>query len=72
MYFTHLIYIYHKLLNNFSYSCGYRKVYEEYVSILRQKYPQLQIDGENFNPPGYNMLIAKILVNILFSYLLYI
>lgn len=45
----------------YCYSCGYRKVYEEYVSILRQRYPELQIDGENFNPPGYNMLIAKIL-----------
>lgn len=45
----------------YCYSCGYRKVYEEYVSILRQKYPELQIEGENYNPPGYNMLIAKIL-----------
>ncbi|XP_046830661.1 thioredoxin reductase-like selenoprotein T homolog CG3887 [Vespa crabro] len=45
----------------YCYSCGYRKVYEEYVGILRKKYPELQIDGENFNPPGYNMLIAKIL-----------
>lgn len=45
----------------YCYSCGYRKVFEQYVSILRQKYPELQIEGENFNPPGYNMLIAKVL-----------
>ncbi|XP_043256237.1 thioredoxin reductase-like selenoprotein T homolog CG3887 [Colletes gigas] len=45
----------------YCYSCGYRKIFEEYVSVLRQKYPELQIDGENYNPPGYNMLIAKIL-----------
>ncbi|XP_076244979.1 selenoprotein T [Calliopsis andreniformis] len=45
----------------YCYSCGYRKVYEDYVSILRQKYPKLQIEGENYNPPGYNMFIAKIL-----------
>ena len=45
----------------YCYSCGYRKVFEEYVGILRQKYPDLQMDGENYNPPGYNMLIAKIL-----------
>lgn len=50
-----------------SYSCGYRKVFEEYVGILRQKYPELQIEGENYNPPGYNMLIAKILVRIIVS-----
>ena len=46
----------------FSYSCGYRKVYEDYVNILRQKYPELQIDGENYNPPGANMMLAKSLV----------
>ncbi|XP_014208678.2 thioredoxin reductase-like selenoprotein T homolog CG3887, partial [Copidosoma floridanum] len=44
-----------------SYSCGYRKVFEDYVNILRQKYPELQIDGENFNPPGINMSLAKFL-----------
>ncbi|XP_011506116.1 PREDICTED: selT-like protein [Ceratosolen solmsi marchali] len=43
----------------YCYSCGYRKVFEDYVNILRQRYPELQIDGENYNPPGANMIIAK-------------
>ncbi|OXU30289.1 hypothetical protein TSAR_016706 [Trichomalopsis sarcophagae] len=43
----------------YCYSCGYRKVFEDYVNILRQKYPELQIDGENYNPPGANMMLAK-------------
>ncbi|CAB0027866.1 unnamed protein product [Trichogramma brassicae] len=43
----------------YCYSCGYKKVFEDYVNILRQKYPELQIDGENYNPPGANMMIAK-------------
>ncbi|XP_066597435.1 thioredoxin reductase-like selenoprotein T homolog CG3887 [Prorops nasuta] len=45
----------------YCYSCGYKKAYEEYAGILHERYPQLQIDGENYNPPGYNMLIAKCL-----------
>ncbi|EFN80718.1 thioredoxin reductase-like selenoprotein T homolog CG3887 [Harpegnathos saltator] len=45
----------------YCYSCGYRKVYDQYVNILRQKYPELHIEGENFHPPGYNMLIARVL-----------
>lgn len=45
----------------YCYSCGYRKAFEQYVSILKQKYPELHVEGENFIPPGYNMLIAKAL-----------
>ncbi|KAL6421255.1 hypothetical protein ACFW04_011970 [Cataglyphis niger] len=45
----------------YCYSCGYRKAFEQYVSILKEKYPELHIEGENFNPSGYNMLIAKVL-----------
>lgn len=45
----------------YCYSCGYRKAYEEYVNVLHQKYPDLQIEGDNFNPPEYYMLIAKFL-----------
>ncbi|KAJ8681150.1 hypothetical protein QAD02_016937 [Eretmocerus hayati] len=45
----------------YCYSCGYKKVFEDYVNILHQKYPELQIDGENYQPPGPNMMIAKFL-----------
>ncbi|XP_033340079.1 selenoprotein T [Megalopta genalis] len=45
----------------YCYSCGYRKAYEDYVGILRQKYPELQIDGENYNPSANIMLIVKLL-----------
>ncbi|KOX69509.1 SelT-like protein [Melipona quadrifasciata] len=47
----------------YCYSCGYRKVFEEYVSILQQKYPELQINGENYIPSHNKMLIAKLLNN---------
>lgn len=45
----------------YCYSCGYRKVFEDYANIIKKKYPILQIDGENFKPPGFNMHIAKFL-----------
>ncbi|XP_063972346.1 thioredoxin reductase-like selenoprotein T homolog CG3887 [Diachasmimorpha longicaudata] len=45
----------------YCYSCGYKRVFEEYASILRHKYPELQIYGQNYDPPGYNMLLVKFL-----------
>lgn len=45
----------------YCYSCGYRKLFEDYVNMIRKNYPILQVDGENFNPPGYNMHIATAL-----------
>jgi type I restriction-modification system DNA methylase subunit len=45
-----------------SYSCGYRKLFEQYASILKEKYPELHIEGQNFNPSGYAMIVAKTIV----------
>lgn len=43
-----------------SYSCGYRKAFEEYSSLLREKYPELgNINGENYDPPGMNLYLSK-------------
>lgn len=56
------------IFSAFSYSCGYRKVFEEYVNILQQKYPELKIDGENYIPSHNKMFIAKLLVIIFCFY----
>ncbi|XP_034948673.1 thioredoxin reductase-like selenoprotein T homolog CG3887 [Chelonus insularis] len=45
----------------YCYSCGYKRVFDEYVNILKQKYPELKIHGQNYEPSGYNMFIAKFL-----------
>ncbi|KAF7997026.1 hypothetical protein HCN44_005303 [Aphidius gifuensis] len=45
----------------YCYSCGYKRVFQEYVTILEQKYPELQIYGQNYDPSGYNMYFAKFL-----------
>lgn len=56
-------------LNTCSYSCGYRKAFDEYASIIQQKYPFIIVDGRNYDPPGMNMFIARLLVRkILFYY----
>ncbi|KAG8319418.1 hypothetical protein J6590_092095 [Homalodisca vitripennis] len=44
-----------------SYSCGYRKAFDEYTAILHKKYPEISIEGGNYEPPGYSMHLAKFL-----------
>ncbi|CAH1957122.1 unnamed protein product [Acanthoscelides obtectus] len=43
----------------YCYSCGYKKMFEQYASILNQKYPYILVDGANYDPPGMNMFIAR-------------
>ncbi|XP_067007045.1 thioredoxin reductase-like selenoprotein T homolog CG3887 [Anabrus simplex] len=45
----------------YCYSCGYHKAFQEYGNIIQQKYPEIIIEGENYNPPTYIILIAKII-----------
>ena len=42
-----------------SYSCGYRKAFEDYANILSEKYPQIIVTGANYDPPGFNMYLSK-------------
>ncbi|KAH8374265.1 selT-like protein [Drosophila serrata] len=45
----------------YCYSCGYRKAFEDYVNILGEKYPQIQVHGGNYDPPGFNYYLSKII-----------
>lgn len=45
----------------YCYSCGYQKAYQDYGNIIHEKYPEITVEGEHYNPPGYNMFIAKAL-----------
>nr|CAG4648248.1 EOG090X0DP2 [Moina brachiata]SVE93265.1 EOG090X0DP2 [Moina brachiata] len=40
---------------------SYRKVFEQYATILQQKYPSLMVSGENHPPPYYKMRMAQVL-----------
>ena len=45
----------------FSYSWGYRKVYEQFATAIQQKYPELFIEGDNYPPPPLRFYLAQIL-----------
>ncbi|KAG5675945.1 hypothetical protein PVAND_005802 [Polypedilum vanderplanki] len=45
----------------YCYSCGYRKAFEEYQSILSEKYPDLIITGANYEPSGVNFYLSRFL-----------
>lgn len=47
-----------------SYSCGYRKVFDEYSQIIQTKYPYMNVNGSNYNPPGLYMLLSRLIVRI--------
>lgn len=45
----------------YCFSWGYRRVFEEYAQAIRQRYPSLSIEGDNFPPPPWKALIAQVL-----------
>lgn len=45
----------------FSYSWGYRRVFEEYAQFLNQNFPKLQIVGDNYPPPRPRQMLASIM-----------
>jgi len=46
----------------YCHSCGYRKAFEEYASILSEKYPQITVNGANYDPPGINYYLSKLIL----------
>lgn len=44
----------------YCHSCGYRKAFEEYATILRDKYPDLTVTGDNFPPSGTSAVILQV------------
>jgi len=49
------------LLVFYSYSWGYRRVFEQYASALHQKYPGLEIEGENYPPTAAKYYISQLI-----------
>ncbi|XP_023020770.1 selenoprotein T [Leptinotarsa decemlineata] len=45
----------------YCYSCGYKKMFDQYSALINQKYPYILVDGMNYDPPGLNMLLARML-----------
>lgn len=62
IFFSFLLYYITLFLFFISYSCGYQKAFDQYSSILSEKYPHIHIDGANYDPSMVHLLAAKILV----------
>lgn len=45
----------------YCYSCGYRKMFDQYVTLVNQKYPYILVDGANYDPPGLYMFLVRII-----------
>ena len=44
----------------FSYSWGYRKVYDQFSYAIQQKYPDLIVLGDNYPPPIERAFFAQV------------
>lgn len=45
----------------YCYSCGYRKMYDQYVQLLNEKYPFILVEGANYEPSWFYMVLVKII-----------
>lgn len=39
-------------------------MFDEYANIIQQEYPEIAIQGNNYDPPGINMFLARLIVSI--------
>ncbi|CAJ0574662.1 unnamed protein product, partial [Mesorhabditis spiculigera] len=46
---------------SFCVSCGYRQAFDQYSQIVREKYPSIQIDGENYPTAAWKGYFAQFL-----------
>lgn len=44
-----------------SYSWGYRKVFDQYAQLLHERFPALDIQGDNYPPPSGRAAVAQFL-----------
>lgn len=42
-----------------SHSCGYRKAFDDYTTLLAQKFPDISVIGGNYEPPSMNIYLSK-------------
>ncbi|VDO90578.1 unnamed protein product [Heligmosomoides polygyrus] len=50
--------------SRFSISCGYKQAYEQFSLAVRDKYPEMPIEGVNYPPPKWKEYLAHT-INIL-------
>ncbi|CAD6187430.1 unnamed protein product [Caenorhabditis auriculariae] len=42
-------------------SCGYKQAFDQFSSFVKEKYPDMQIEGANYPPAGYKAYLAQAL-----------
>jgi len=50
----------------FSYSCGYKKAFEQYANLLQEKYPEIIVTGDNYQPSSTRTFLAQAVVSFFF------
>lgn len=45
----------------YSFSWGYRKVFDQYAQLLHERFPALDIQGDNYPPPSGRAAVAQFL-----------
>lgn len=43
-------------------------MFEDYAGIIQQKYPEISVVGANYDPPGLNMYLSRIIVSKIFYF----
>lgn len=46
---------------SYCYSCGYRRAFEDYSRVIKERYPQITVVGENHTPNFIRLAIAQTL-----------
>ena len=45
----------------YCYSCGYKRAFEDYTSIIRERYPDMIVTGDNYPPSTLNRMLVQII-----------
>jgi len=45
----------------FCFSCGYRNMFDQYSAMINQRYPDIKIVGENYNPVAWKLYLTQFL-----------
>ncbi|XP_059480426.1 thioredoxin reductase-like selenoprotein T homolog CG3887 [Neocloeon triangulifer] len=43
----------------YCYSCGYRKAFDQYANLLQEKYPEIIVTGDNYQPSAVRTFLAQ-------------
>ncbi|XP_050307583.1 thioredoxin reductase-like selenoprotein T homolog CG3887 [Anthonomus grandis grandis] len=45
----------------YCYSCGYKKMFDQYEQLINNKYRYILVDGANYDPPGIYMFLVRVI-----------